>query len=152
LEESRQLICPDSPLADQSGLRVLPLGELEEASDEEVKQLLPGLARIYGIHLGHVEGGVYRDTRNLGRTYFAVAADPPSVDLPGHQSLHHGGRGQNVLFEAGNVRFLTSSKPYPQADDIYVNDLGVMTAGAHRDDSVVGFGSATPLLNVNYSH
>ena len=97
----------------------------------------------YGYPLGYTEDGVYHGTRDLGRTYFALVADTPGSDPSnGRQSLNHGGRGQNVLFECGGVRFVTSPRPDPSADHIYINDGGFEAPGLHYNDSVIGQRSA----------
>ena len=102
----------------------------------------------YGYCLGHFRNGAYEGTRNRQRSGFAIVADAPSPDQPGHQSRNHGGRGQNVLFEDGHVVFLTCSKPNDSADDIFVNDAGLVAAGLHENDAVIGPSDASPLVEL----
>jgi len=73
-------------------------------------------------------------------------ADVPSACLHGYQSINHDGRGQNVLFEDGRVRFYCTSRPHAWADDVFVNEQGLVAAGRHRNDSVVGPSMAVPNL------
>jgi hypothetical protein len=77
-------------------------------------------------------------------------ADAPSLSLPNRQTQHHGGRGQNVLFEDGHVAFLTSSQPCDSADDIFANDHHLVAAGDHQNDSVIAPSGTAPMIYVNY--
>jgi len=119
--------------------------ELESVPDEQLEQVRGTMGGSYGYNLGYIRNGRYYPTKDRNRTYFALMADAPG-SLPGSPSLHHGGRGQNVLFEDGRVIFIRSSRPYVGADDIYSNDNGRVAAGVHLDDSVIGPSSARPII------
>jgi hypothetical protein len=137
--DGRVFVCPASPLAGRAGFRMPLFEELQAASQDKLEGLIRLAGGSYGFPLGHIHDGIYQGPKNLGRGYFAIVADVPGSDPSnGRQSLNHGGRGENVLFECGAVRFVTSSRPFPQADDFYVNDFGLVGPGAHLDDSVVG--------------
>lgn len=136
LTEDRSLLCPGSSRVQKGRFHVPTVEELEQADAPQLPQLLAEMGGSYGYSLGHVTAGRYQGTRNAHRVRFALVADMPS-DRPDHQSFNHGGRGQNVAFEDGHVVFLTSSRPGPQLDDIYVNDAGQVDAGLHADDAVI---------------
>jgi hypothetical protein len=54
----------------------------------------------------------------------------------------HGGRGVNVAFEGGNVRYivnLTRQHPY------FVSDRGLVEAGTHVNDPVLGHSWSRPI-------
>jgi hypothetical protein len=138
LDDKRWVLCPSSPLAADSQFRVPSLDELRSAQGAELARLRAVMGGSYGYSLGYTEDGRYRPTRNLGRAHFALMADAPSHSLPGYQSLNHGGRGQNVLFEDGHVTFLTSPKAPGPNDDLFVNDIGAVAPGRHCNDSVIG--------------
>ena len=91
----------------------------------------------YAITLGHLAGGSYVPTRNLGRSSFAMLSDSPSLYLPEHRSENHGGGGQNVLYEDGHVRFAATCQIAAGMDDIYRNDAGFIDLGLHADDAVI---------------
>jgi hypothetical protein len=145
LPDSRRLVCPTSSLAADPQFRVPTTGEvLLIESPEELDSQRAAMGGSYGYTLGYIDDNQYRTTKNLHRPFFAVMADAPG-NGPQYQSLNHGGRGQNVLFEDGRVVFYTS----PRAgglDDIFVNDAGVVAAGTHRDDSVIGASRAVPVV------
>lgn len=145
LTESRLVVCPGSPMAQRGGFVIPTLQQLEMAEPgDNLNQLRNTMGGSYGYSLGYTVDGAYRPTRNLGRPMFALMADAPDYTQPGFQSLNHGGRGQNVLFEDGRVIFLPSPKPNQQADDVFLNDTGLVAAGVHQDDSVVSASGTAP--------
>jgi hypothetical protein len=145
--DSRRFVCPGSSLAGRTGFRIPSFDELQTASQDKLDGLIRWMGGSYGYHLGHVRDGVYQGTKNLGRTGFALAADMPGSDPSNRrQSLNHGGRGENVLFEYGGVRFLTSPKPFPQADDYFANDWDLVALGLHLNDAVIAPSAARPIL------
>lgn len=117
-------------------------------SDEELKQLQETMGGSYGYTLGFQQNGAYYPTRNLRRANFALASDAPSPWLPNHQSENHDRHGQNVLFEDGHVRFLASPRPNDRMDDLFLNDEGLVAAGTHQNDSVIGSGATPPIRYV----
>jgi hypothetical protein len=144
-----RVVCPDSSLAAQrNSFRIPTYSELELAPNAQVVDLRPTLGGSYGYNLGYTRDGSYYPTKNLNRDNFAVMSDSPS-DRPDHQSLNHGGRGQNVLFENGSVKFVTQSKPDGSNDDIFTNDAGQVAAGLQQNDSVVGASQSAPIIYVN---
>jgi anti-sigma factor RsiW len=146
LDSPQRVVCPGSSLAAERAFQVPSFSQLQAATGRELGRLRSLMGGSYGYSLGYVEDGRYVSTRNLARPTFALMADAPSDTLPGFQSENHGGRGQNVLFEDGHVRFLTSSRPMEDGDDVFVNDTGLVAAGDHRNDSVVAGSSAVPLV------
>ena len=150
LQDANWVICPASLLAGDRKFHMPSLEELRAAvTRDELNSLRRLMGGSYGYCMGFVEEGTYHCTRNLGRTFFALMSDAPGPDLPGHQSLNHGGRGQNVLFEDGRVIFLTTPKPGDHNDHFFLNDRGEVGAGDHRNDSVIGSSLSTPIIYVN---
>jgi len=150
LMEPRTVVCPGSWVADETGFAVPTLEQLQSAEPgEQLSQLRETMGGSYGYSLGYVVNGLHQATRNLGRSTFALLADAPDYGQDQFQSLNHGGRGQNVLFEDGRVVFLPTPKPNQQADDLFLNDTGFVAAGTHENDSVIG-GSSTPPLESSH--
>ncbi|HUT95902.1 MAG TPA: hypothetical protein VMY37_40995 [Thermoguttaceae bacterium] len=137
-------VCPDSPLAENRRFRIPPLDELLSASREDLLRIRHSMGGSFGYNLGFFEDGRYYSPRNLRRPFYGVAADAPSHVLPNHQTVNHGGRGQNVLLESGGVSFYTTPQPHDRADHVFVNELGMVDAGQHRNDSVIGPSDAVP--------
>ena len=118
-----------------------------KATGEKRVNLRIWLGGSYGYHIGHFNSqGELVGTRNLGRTTFALISDAPNMLLPGFQSDSHGRRGQNVLFEDMQVRFLVSPKVSPSGGNIFTNDVGLVAPGLHRDDSVIAPSVITIIL------
>ena len=146
LVESRRFVCPASSLAEAKGFRVPTLDALNAASQDRLEKMVAWLGGSYGYDLGYISGGTYHGPKNRGRSGFALAADLPGSDPSnGRQSPNHGGLGQNVLDESGGVRFVTSPQPNPQADNIFVNDWGLVAPGLHEMDSVIGPSFVRPI-------
>ena len=139
-------VCPDSPLAENRRFRIPSLDELLTASPEDLLRFRHSMGGSFGYNLGFLKNGRYYSPRNLRRPFYAVAADAPSHVLPNHQTVNHGGRGQNVLLESGGVSFYTMPQPHGRADHVFVNELGMVDAGQHRNDSVIGPSDALPLV------
>jgi hypothetical protein len=137
-------ICPDSPLAEDRDFRIPSLDELLAASREELNRFRRSMGGSFGYNLGFLENGRYYSPRNLRRPFYALVADAPSHALPTHQTRNHGGRGQNVLHESGHVWFYDVPQPHDRADNVFVNDLGRVDAGQHRNDSVIAPSEAVP--------
>jgi hypothetical protein len=145
--DSRTFVCPSSSLAGSTGFRISSFDELQSASQDKLNDLLCWMGGSYGYHLGYMRDGLYQGTKNLGRNTFALVADTPGTDPSnGRQSLNHAGRGQNVLFEYGGVKFVTSPRPFRQADDIFANDWGLVAPGLHLNDAVIAPSAARPVL------
>jgi hypothetical protein len=139
-------VCPDSPLAQDRQFRIPSLEELAAASRQDQVRLRHSMGGSFGYNLGFVENGRYYGPRNLHREGFALVADAPSRLLPNHQTLNHGGRGQNVLHESGAVSFYPTPQPRDFADNVFLNELGLVDAGQHRDDSVIAPSDGVPRI------
>ncbi len=150
LTSPRQVICPGSELADDNEFTVPTIDELQSTTSpsrlEELKRRMGG---SYGYTLGHINDGRYHGTKNLRRANFAIAADEPSHVSSSLQSRNHGLNGQNVLYEDGHVKFQPTTRALGLPDDIFTNDNGVVAAGLHPDDAVIGSSPSAPVFNAS---
>ncbi len=156
LPDPSRLICPVRGVcpvrgatcgATQTPIEVPTVAQLVEMPEgPELEQVRQGMGGSYGFSFGYVEGGRYRGLRNLGRSSFALMSDAPDPRLPGCHSLNHGDGGQNVLFEAGNLRYVVTPTLAGGRDNFFLNDVGLVGAGMHRNDSVIGSSGAVPIL------
>lgn len=146
-------LCPGDRSIDPAEFHVPSTSEVESADGQQLSQLQRIMGGSYGATFGHLnDENNYVHTKDMGRACFALVTDRPS-DGPGHQSLNHGGRGQNTLFEDGHVKFLKSCRcPIETGgDDIFENDQGTLGPGLHAGDAVIGNGpyvSSTEMLSV----
>jgi anti-sigma-K factor RskA len=145
LTEPQLVVCPGAPAADKKRITIPTLQQLQTLEPKEkLVQVQSTMGGNYGYSLGHMVQGRYEPTRNQSRPNFALMADAPDYSQPDFQSINHGGRGQNVLFEDGRIAFLPTAKPNAQADNVFLNDTGRVAAGTHENDSVVSASGATP--------
>ena len=145
VDGSYLFVCPGSPVAEDPNFRVPSLDELLGAPLEELARLRANMGGSFAYNFGFYENGRYHTPRNSGRPLYALLADVPSDTEPGHQSLNHGGQGQNVLHEDGSVGFYPTSQPHDWADDVFLNDLGQVAPGNHRNDAVLAPSDALPV-------
>ena len=77
--------------------------------------------------------------------YLPLMADCPPHDPGAGNSANHGGKGQNVLYMDGSVKFCTAPTAGVDRDNIYLNRVTKKVgAGADWDDDVLGSSAATP--------
>jgi hypothetical protein len=152
LSQVNRVVCPDSNLAaKRNDFRIPKFRELESAPVNHVVDLRPTMGGSYGYNLGYTRNGEYFPTKNQYRDNFAIMSDAPSLNLANLQTTNHGGRGQNVLFEGGGVKFLTTTIAPGTSDDIFINDDGQVAAGLNPNDSVLGASGTSPTIQVNSS-
>jgi hypothetical protein len=149
LEDPSWVLCPAAPVARQSDFQVPTVDQVVATPEgPELARSQETMGGDFGYSFGHIEKGRYRGTRNQSRPSFALVADAPSGNGPYRQSANHGGRGQNVLFEDSHVDFLTTAHWEKPADDVYLNDTGLVGPGTHRNDAVIGSSGSTPIIFV----
>jgi hypothetical protein len=145
LADPRQLLCPGSPMADlpqfavpsPEHIRTMPEGpELETA--------LVSVGGSYTMSMGYEEGDRFQGLRYLGRNDFALISDAPDPNLPNFRSHNHA-RGQNILFEGGNVQYITAPVSISQ-DHFYLNAAGHIGPGLNRHDSVIPPAGRVPIV------
>ncbi len=130
-------LCPSSNLAvnAQQGFFIPTVDQIREANGSRLSQLHQTMGGSYMYTLGHHENGRYRSTVNLRRPHFPVLSDGFFTRRDGTMVMSHGGRGMNVAFEGGNVRFMVTLSPdHP----FYISDRGLIEAGCGPDDAVLG--------------
>jgi len=133
----KTFVSPSSELANNPQFRVLSIEELKAMSDAQLAAILPLLSGDYGFTLGYRErdDGPIKSQRNKHRQNFAVAADKPGPG--GANSPNHGGTGQHVLHDNGQVGFQTTPGSDEQDDNIYRNLHGQIAPGLHPNDAVI---------------
>ena len=98
----------------------------------------------YAYSLGYLDpAGQLQGLRRETLPSDTVDWHPIAGDLPGPPSPLHR-RGQNVLYTGGTVRFMATPHAGVQGDHIYQNAAGLVRAGLHAQDAVLGQGENTP--------
>jgi prepilin-type processing-associated H-X9-DG protein len=123
------------------------LAQVKDMSADEFKQIAPTLVPCYAYSLGYLDSNnVYNAPCNdpsRPNSLLPLLADvAPGPDF--RNSSNHGGRGQNVLFHDGHVRFTVLRTVGLDGDDIYLNRAHKVAAGLGSRDSVLGHSSSSP--------
>jgi hypothetical protein len=142
-----QLICPGSELATDARSWSLPtLAEVDEAAGPRLLYLQDRAGGSYAYCVGYIDDQGLHPVENRGRSQFAILSDAPSFFLPDRRSAHHGGRGQNVLYEDGRVAFITDFADHGE-DHPWLNRAGYAEAGVDQFDSVLLPSGARPVVD-----
>ena len=145
LTDSRVFVCPASPLRETvDSFRLPTLIEIDSANANSVARLQEQAGGTYGYSLGVIVSGIHVPPRNLGRVFFALMSDTPSPYLTAEVSVNHEGRGYNLLYEDGHVRFLETKDALLNRDDPFRNRRGIVEAGLDEDDAVIGRSLSPP--------
>ncbi len=113
---------------------------------DEFERLAADMLGSYSYTLGYRDGNRYVGHR-ADAAHLPIMADRPPLGVEAGNranSANHGGKGQNVLYGGGNVRFLADRFIGKPSDDIYANEHGRVQAGVHPSDAVLGASNASP--------
>ncbi len=132
--------------------RIVSAASLYHASVNRLKELQRLSGGHYAYSLGVVDGRRYGSPRYQARTSFAVMSDAPLGGDPrsriDRSRLGHGGRGINVLYESGRVRFVPIEAIEAIPDHPLLNLRGDVEAGVNIDDAVLAPSWRGPFLDV----
>lgn len=141
-----QLICPGSDLATDARSWSLPtLAEVDREVGPRLLYLQDRAGGSYAYCVGYMDDEGLHPVENRGRSNFAILSDAPSFFLPNRRSAHHGGRGQNVLFEDGRVAFVSDFSDSAM-DNPWLNKDLHAEAGVDNSDSVLLPSFAKPVV------
>ncbi len=156
--------CPSLPEPDPNEATLVNLGELDRIEDlqnvsvNQLHQIQQYSGGHYAYNLGVLEEERFTSPKFEARASFAVMADTPMIgnlgvdDLGRSEQLAkwigHGGRGINVLFEDGAVRFIPVEALRTMPDHPLLNHEGQVEAGVNIDDATLAPSWRAPFLNV----
>ena len=102
------------------------------------REVVQGMGGNYSYSLGHLgENGQHGGFDLRAGDRHPLMADSGHYRAS-HNSPNHSGRGQNVLYLGGNVRFRNQRTIGQSGDDIYLNRHFSKRAGLDGDDCVLG--------------
>ena len=117
-------LCPETWLAAQGATRVLS----SPPDGVGVVPPIPGTSAPghFFTSTSNDWSGMWRDGTTDGHgsrlpATLALFADDPSADLPGRRLVGHGGRGRNLFFRDGRVRFVPYSIHDGSAETVFSN-------------------------------
>lgn len=136
LDDANRLYCPSSPLENRLTANCVPtLEQIDRATPQEIILIHRNAGATYGYTLGVMAHGAHVAPQNQGRPYFGLMADA---------SNHHSGRGRNILFEDGHLKFIKNNVDNSAwLDDPFQNRHGVVEVGVDENDAVIA-PSGTP--------
>jgi hypothetical protein len=149
---SRAFYCP-SARQNRGGVdpELPTLEAVDRASGKTLAVLQRAMGGDYGFNMGYMNNGVLVRPRNAARPEFILAGDAPSNAQPRRASGNHRGQGQNVLYEDGHLRFVSSVSDPQLPDDPFHNRKGWVAAGVDSDDAVLGASADPPLPPMLFS-
>jgi hypothetical protein len=142
--------CPANGKRGPCRMTLVEIERMQTQHPDEFQTLARNLSGCYAYSLGYHER-IGDQECHFGLTMDSGAETPIMADRPPFDgntgdafgnSLNHGGKGQNVLFIGGQVRFCT--EPIVNGDDIYYNRANRVAAGLDCHDVVLGASNATP--------
>jgi hypothetical protein len=133
--------CPAQPKREPWRYRVADLERMHAEAPELYHRAASELAGHYAYSLGYQDNGRLRGLRRDSGDSLPILADRSEA---GENSGNHDGRGQNVLYVGGHVRWAVQPTVGEDRDHIYVNHLNRVGAGVCRVDSVLGASDARP--------
>lgn len=149
LTDMKLFMCPASDLPE--GWRMPSIEELRKAKGRKLMVMMRNMGGSYAYSLGYMDDGVYRTPKNLKRVHFAILSDASNPNMPGRLSSHHGGCGQNVLFDDNHVQYVIGCKIKPCGDNLFLNGHGRVAPGINADDTVLANSNASPFIRPVFS-
>jgi hypothetical protein len=141
LDDAKLLDCPCNGPCPHTSHELVGFDQLEQIRRTDPARFQRMVSFDYAYNIG------YRHTsQHAGPLDFQHSSQIPVLaDQPSHDGLHikdgnspnHGGRGQNVLFGDGTVRWFRTRHVSPRDLDLYLNDRGQPRPGLHQEDSVL---------------
>ncbi|MFO0879425.1 MAG: hypothetical protein U0840_18925 [Gemmataceae bacterium] len=134
--------CPGQPRVEPVHFSMADLEQLYRDTPDEYQRVSQLLAGHYAYTLGYLDQSTLRGLRRDSSDGLPILAD--RSDGHGGNSPNHNGRGQNVLYVGGNVRWAVHATVGESADHIYINQRNQVGAGLCRIDTVLGSSAARP--------
>ncbi|QDU25156.1 hypothetical protein ETAA8_02180 [Anatilimnocola aggregata] len=139
--DSKNFFCPGSGDVAPEHQLIPTLDEIDAAPKSILTSLQNRMGGSFGYNMGYSRDANVLPPRNSRRAEYALLADAPNDLQPGRSSANHAGRGQNVLYEDGRVKFVKLANNTQQdsaLDDPFHNRLGQVAAGLDINDAVLG--------------
>lgn len=134
-------------------LNQLPsVSQLHHSSADTLRRFQEFAGGHYAYTLGVIDQDRFESPRFESRASFAVMSDAPMAGTPSQdnyrQSIGHDGRGINVLYEDGRVRFVGVESLGVMPDHPLFNHRGEVEAGVNVDDASLAPSWRPPFVDV----
>jgi prepilin-type processing-associated H-X9-DG protein len=142
LNDPTLLDCPCNGPCPHTDRELVGFNDLEHIRKTDRARFERMVKFDYAYNIGYRHASQHPDPLEIQRTSrIPVLADQPDHDglrIKDGNSLNHGGRGQNVLFGDGSVRWFRTRHVGPHDLDLYLNnDEHLPRPGVKADDSVL---------------
>lgn len=153
--EARMLKCASligQERPSQSVLTSIPtVKQLQVATPGQLDCWKCNLGGDYAYNLGVFEQDQLVAPKNIGSSHFAILSDAPLFTEDCDQVIAHDGKGINILYDDGQVRYVRSgwiqSKNLTSADHPFRNMLGVRGAGLSISDAALAPSQFSPIAH-----
>ncbi|MFO0939541.1 MAG: hypothetical protein U0930_02120 [Pirellulales bacterium] len=138
------------PAVMSSVIAVPSLEQLHQASQQQLECWQCSLGGDYAYNLGVFEDDELVAPKNVGSSHFAILADAPWFEDDVDQLLAHDGKGINILYDDGQVRFVRSdwiTSRDPVADHPFRNLRGDREAGIGISDASLAPSQFPPIAH-----
>lgn len=136
--------CPGREVREPLTYTVADLERMHVRAPEQYRAVSREIGGNYAYCLGYQEGNTLYGLRRDSTDRLPILSD--CAEDTTANSRNHAGRGQNVLFVGGNVRWATDPAVGLEGDHIFVNHHNRVQAGVCRIDSVLGTSAARPYV------
>jgi hypothetical protein len=134
--------CPAQGRQSPPSYSVGDLAALSRDDPERYESVAAQLAGHYSYCLGYEQNGRLFGLKQTSGDLLPIMAD--NAGHHGENSDNHGGRGQNVLYVGGHVRWCVHPTVGVGNDHIYLNQRNRVQAGIRRIDTVLGSSAVRP--------
>jgi prepilin-type processing-associated H-X9-DG protein len=143
LDNLAVLDCPCNGTCPQAVKELASFEQVDHArkTDPAAYQRMLCWDYAYNVGYRHASSGNVGPVEAVHASHIPVLADQPDhedfLTIREGNSPNHGGRGQNVLFGDGSVRWFHSRLIAPHDPDLYLNNDHQARPGVHLTDSVL---------------
>jgi prepilin-type processing-associated H-X9-DG protein len=141
LDDAKLLDCPCNGPCPHAGRELVGFDQLEHIRHTDPERLHRMVSFDYAYNIGYRHASQRPGPLDVAHSsHVPVLADQPNhagLQIKDGNSSNHGGRGQNVLFGDGSVRWFRTRHVSPVDLDLYLNSEGQARPGLHEQDSVL---------------
>jgi prepilin-type processing-associated H-X9-DG protein len=141
LDDAKLLDCPCNGPCPHAGQELVSFDQLEQLRHTDPARFHHMVSSDYAYNIGYRHASQHPGPLDFARSSrIPVLADQPDHDglrIKDGNSLNHGGRGQNVLFGDGSVKWFRTRHVSLNDPDLYLNNDHQARPGLHEQDSVL---------------